>query len=352
MTAVLIGAGEARAQTETEYWSATLTRANGVGDPSVSLGYVAATETGPGGMLDPSTFTYAGVLYTVKRLYVTPGFIDIVSFQTSPALPNDAGLVLRVPTFKTDDDLTAACFENVEYQDFPIDSANNVSDEWFRWGVPFDAEENGTAAGTVEAEDSDAGDLVTGYAITGGADAGFFSLGATSGALTFQAPPDFADPRDADDGNTYEVTVQATGGAGDREQTETQTITVTVMDADEGQSGTVSIDDTAPMVGDALTASTANVADPDGLPDPFAPTWQWYRTPADGAEAVISGAASATYTVVAADLGAALTAKASWTDVGGFANTLASAPTAAVTRAAATPAAPTGFTAMQWATRR
>ena len=237
MTAVLIGAGEARAQTETEYWSATLTRANGVGDPSVSLGYVAATETGPGGMLDPSTFTYAGVLYTVKRLYVTPGFIDIVSFQTSPALPNDAGLVLRVPTFKTDDDLTAACFENVEYQDFPIDSANNVSDEWFRWGVPFDAEENGTAAGTVEAEDSDAGDLVTGYAITGGADAGFFSLGATSGALTFQAPPDFADPRDADDGNTYEVTVQATGGAGDREQTETQTITVTVMNADEGQSG-------------------------------------------------------------------------------------------------------------------
>ena len=117
------------------------------------------------------------------------------------------------------------------------------------------------------------------------------------------------------------------------------------MNADEGQSGTVSIDDTAPMVGDALTASTANVADPDGLPDPFAPTWQWYRTPADGAEAVISGAASATYTVVAADLGAALTAKASWTDVGGFANTLASAPTAAVTRAAATPAAPTGFTA-------
>ena len=125
--------------------------------------------------------------------------------------------------------------------------------------------------------------------------------------------------------------VQATSGTGDREQTGTQTITVTVMNADEGQTGTVSIDDTAPMVDDALTASTADVADPDGLPDPFAPTWQWYSTPAGGAETVISGATSATYTVVAADLGAALTAKASWTDVGGFANRLASAPTNAVT---------------------
>ena len=125
--------------------------------------------------------------------------------------------------------------------------------------------------------------------------------------------------------------VRATSGTGDRELTATQTITVTVMNVDEGQSGTVSIDGTAPMVGDELTASTADVADPDGLPDPFEPTWQWYRTQAGGAEAEISGAASATYTVVEADLDAALTAKASWTDLGGFANTLASAATSAVT---------------------
>ena len=44
----------------------------------------------------------------------------------------------------------------------------------------------------------------------------------------------------------------------------------------------------------------------------------------------ISGATSTAYTVVEADLGATLTAKASWTDKGGFANTLASAPTSAV----------------------
>ena len=58
---------------------------------------------------------------------------------------------------------------------------------------------------------------------------------------------------------------------------------------------------------------------------------------------MISGAASATYTVVEADLDAALTAKASWTDAGGFTNTLASASTAAVTPGV--PAAPSNLLA-------
>ena len=128
-----------------------------------------------------------------------------------------------------------------------------------------------------------------------------------------------------------------TSGAGTRVMTADQTITVTVTNADEGRSGTVTIDDTTPTVGDELTASTANAADPDGLPDPFAPAWQWYRTPDGGSETEISGETSATYTVVAADLGATLTAKASWTDKGGFANTLASAATSAVAAASALP---------------
>ena len=137
MAAVLLVSGEARAQTETEHWSATLTCANGVAASSDNHGYVAATETGPGGVLAPPTFTYDNVPYPVKRLYVTDtGFIDLVSFETYPALPNDAGLVLRVPTFKTDDVFTAGCPAVVEYQDFEIyspDSSRNPG--WFSWGV-------------------------------------------------------------------------------------------------------------------------------------------------------------------------------------------------------------------------
>ena len=191
-------------------------------------------------------------------------------------------------------------------------------------------DENETAVVTVAAEDSDADDDITGYAIDGGADQGLFEIDGTSGALTFKTAPDFEAPTDSDTNGSYVVEVTATSGTGEREKTATQTITVTVSNADEGRSGTVTIDDTSPVVGDALTASTANVADPDGLPDPFEPDWQWYRTPDGGSETEISGAASATYTVVAADLGAALTAKASWTDNGGFTNTLVSAPTSEV----------------------
>ena len=96
----------------------------------------------------------------------------------------------------------------------------------------FDVAENQTVVGTVLAADSDADDSVTGYAITGGADQTFFSIGATSGALTFDAAPNYEDADDSDTNNTYVVDVTATSGAGTRVMTATQTITVTVTDVD------------------------------------------------------------------------------------------------------------------------
>ena len=96
----------------------------------------------------------------------------------------------------------------------------------------FDAAENQTVAGTVLATDSDAGDDVTGYAITGGADQAFFSIGATDGALAFKTAPNFEDAKDQGNNNTYVVEVTATSGTGTRVKTATQTITVTVTDVD------------------------------------------------------------------------------------------------------------------------
>ena len=81
----------------------------------------------------------------------------------------------------------------------------------------FDAAENQTAAGTVRATDSDSEDDITGYAITGGADRSFFSIGATSGALTFDAAPNYEDAQDQGTNNTYVVDRagdQRHGGAG------------------------------------------------------------------------------------------------------------------------------------------
>ena len=104
----------------------------------------------------------------------------------------------------------------------------------------FDAAENQKTAGEVVATDSDSEDDITGYAITGGADQTFFSIGATSGALTFDAAPNYEDAKDQDTNNTYVVTVTATSGTGEREKTATQTITVTVTDVSTrgpGQAG-------------------------------------------------------------------------------------------------------------------
>ena len=84
----------------------------------------------------------------------------------------------------------------------------------------------------VVAEDNDAGDDITGYAITGGADNLFFA-GVDFGDLQFDAAPNYENPQDSGADNTYEVTVQATSGTGTREMTATQTFTVTVTDVAE-----------------------------------------------------------------------------------------------------------------------
>ena len=113
----------------------------------------------------------------------------------------------------------------------------------------FDAAENQTAVGTVEASDSDTGDSVTGYAIQGGADASKFSIVASTGVVTFASPPNFEAPADTDTDNAYVVVVRATSGAGARVMTADQTITVTVTDV-EGE---------APGVPVAPTVSSASV---------------------------------------------------------------------------------------------
>ena len=119
----------------------------------------------------------------------------------------------------------------------------------------FSASENRTAAGTVQASDSDTGDSVTGYAIHGGADLSKFSIDAATGALTFVSAPNFEAPSDADTDNGYEVVVRATSGAGERAKTAEQTITVTVTNVG-GEAPGVPV---APSVSSA-SATSLNVS--------------------------------------------------------------------------------------------
>ena len=113
----------------------------------------------------------------------------------------------------------------------------------------FDAAENQTAAGTVQASDGDSGDSLTGYAIEGGADQSGFSIVAATGVLTFILAPNFEAATDADGGNDYVVVVRASSGTGARVQTADQTITVTDEDEQPATPG-------APMVMPTVGSAT------------------------------------------------------------------------------------------------
>jgi large repetitive protein len=83
--------------------------------------------------------------------------------------------------------------------------------------------ENQTAVTTFTANEA-----VT-WSIVGGTDAGAFDLSST-GVLTFKVAPDYEQPTDSNQNNTYFITVRATDAAGN---TSEQTLTVTVADVDE-----------------------------------------------------------------------------------------------------------------------
>ena len=70
------------------------------------------------------------------------------------------------------------------WSDSGTDSTDANAAPSFDSSATFSAAENQTTAGTVEASDGDAGDDITGYAITGGADQALFEIGATDGALS------------------------------------------------------------------------------------------------------------------------------------------------------------------------
>ena len=75
-----------------------------------------------------------------------------------------------------------------------------------------EVEENQALILTVQASDVDEGTTIE-YSITGGVDQSLFNIDKDSGELSFNAAPNFEDPKDSDSDNEYLVQVQATDGA-------------------------------------------------------------------------------------------------------------------------------------------
>src|SRR5262249_17443907 len=121
--------------------------------------------------------------------------------------------------------------------------------------------ENTTAVTTVTAFDPDPGATIT-YGISGGVDAGKFTIDAPPGALTFITAPDFEVPTDADANNSYLVIVQASDGS----LTDSQTLTVSVTNVNESPAITSSGDGDSASVSapeNTTAVTTVTATDPD-----------------------------------------------------------------------------------------
>ena len=174
-------------------------------------------------------------------------------------------------------------------------NVNNVDEAPEVTGTtPIDFPENSTSnVGIFSAEDPEG--LTSLIWSPSGTDASAFDL--VDGVLTFNSPPNYEIK------SSYSVTVHASDGRKVGE------LAVTVIITNIDEPGTVTLLNAQPQV---ETPLTAELEDPDG--NISAVTWKWENSTSSDAWNTISGATSASYTPVEADVGKSLRATASYSD--------------------------------------
>ncbi|MFI4848928.1 MAG: Ig-like domain-containing protein [Gimesia chilikensis] len=148
--------------------------------------------------------------------------------------------------------------DNVQVS-YTVNEAPEITSDGGGAAAVVNVAENSTAVTTVTATD---GNLDTpSYAISGGADAGRFTIDDVTGELAFISAPDYESPTDNNTDNIYEVIVEASDGFGG---SDTQTILVTVTPVNEtpaAADNTVTTSEDTPYT---FTAADFNFSDIDG----------------------------------------------------------------------------------------
>ncbi|ASV31702.1 LamG-like jellyroll fold domain-containing protein [Maribacter cobaltidurans] len=196
---------------------------------------------------DISTSTYTSNSYTITE-HERPMELDFNSDGTQLFIVADFGQILAYD-LSTPFDLSSISYNSIAF-DISSQEPNAYGMAFSEGGEKFyvigfsknvyeydmlpvvEYAENGTnPVVDIDANNGNGGANDEGitYALATGGDNDLFSIDAATGALTFQASPDFEDPQDADTDNNYEITVTATDNDGDT----VQHITISVTDVDE-----------------------------------------------------------------------------------------------------------------------
>ncbi|MBT9314083.1 cadherin domain-containing protein [Leptothoe spongobia] len=182
---------------------------------------------------------------------------DGLTFNDLDLIPQGRNTTIRInkPGDPNDGENLARLFgvraNQLDEDDFIDSTPSNLAPEITSDGggdtATVNAAENQTAVTDVEtSDDNDSEGSGLTYSLTtdagGGTDNGLFSIDAATGVLTFNAPPDFEAPDDANTDNAYEVQVTVTDSSG---LTDSQDITVNVTDVAENAAPTITSSATA-----------------------------------------------------------------------------------------------------------
>jgi Domain of unknown function DUF11/Bacterial Ig domain len=203
-------------------------------DPSGGTGYaftddIAAPNSFSLDDTETKTFTDVAIgTYVVTEVDPSPQTLTaIVCDDGTSTTPSTVDVGTRTATIEVDPGENVTCtFSNNRNLAPTITTAATAN-----------AAENQTAAVDVDTTDdfSSEGAGLT-YSITGGADAAAFSIDAATGALTFDAAPDFESPADTGANGTYDVQVTVTDAGPGTPLTDVLDLAITVTDVSEAPS--------------------------------------------------------------------------------------------------------------------
>ena len=186
------------------------------------------------------TYSISGGLDAAKFSIVAS--TGVLKFVSAPNFenPTDSGMnnVYDVQVTVTDNgtgsltDVQAIAVTVTNVNDAPVITSNGGLAT-----ASVNAAENQTAVTTVTATDADSPPQTLTYSISGGLDAGKFSIVASTGVLTFIAAPNFESPTDSGTNNVYNVQVTVTDN-GTGSLTDVQAIAVTVTNVNESPMAT------------------------------------------------------------------------------------------------------------------